>query len=212
VGVRSGCAVHAADAARGHGRDFVTSVEDAKREAHGIRVPRRRRRRRRDCDRSERRTLKRRERSRSVESQRRPFLKCSRAGFVPEATGIRKRNVVRIEVETALTRDIPIIPVLLDGATMPSWRDLPKSLRAFADRNAAEVDGGRDFHRHMDRLIRAIDRIAGLDPQHHGTDATRAEPARDVVTRDTTRRIDRPAPTIRPAQPLAASKAQGLLC
>ena len=118
-----------------------------------------------------------------------------------ETARIRKRNdVVRIEVETALKRDIPIIPVLVDGATMPSSVQLPKSLRAFADRNAAEVDGGRDFHPHMDRLMQAIDRIAGPDLQHHGTDATRAEPARDAATGDATRGIDRPAPTMRPAR------------
>jgi hypothetical protein len=59
--------------------------------------------------------------------------------------------------------------------------------RAFADRNAAEVDGGRDFHPHMDRLTQAIDRIAGPDLQHHGTDATRGEPARDAATGDAAR-------------------------
>jgi hypothetical protein len=69
-------------------------------------------------------------------------------------------DLVRIEIETALERDILIIPVLVEGGKMPSADRLPASLRAFADRNAAEVDGGRDFHPHMDRLIEAIDRIA----------------------------------------------------
>jgi TIR domain-containing protein len=110
-----------------------------------------------------------------------------------------RTDVVRIEVETALKRDIPIIPVLVDGAKMPSSGQLPKNLRAFADRNAAEVDGGRDFHPHMDRLTQAIDRIAGPDLQHHGTDATRGEPARDAATGDAARGIDRPASTMRPA-------------
>jgi hypothetical protein len=117
-----------------------------------------------------------------------------------ETARIRKRNdVVRIEVETALKRDIPIIPVLVDGAIMPSSGELPKSLRAFADRNAAEVDGGRDFHPHMDRLMQAIDRIAGPDLRHHGTDATRDEPARDAATNDATRGIDRTTSAMRPA-------------
>jgi hypothetical protein len=74
-------------------------------------------------------------------------------------------DLIRIEVETALRRDVPIIPVLVDGASMPPAERLPKGLRAFADRNAAEVDGGRDFHPHMDRLIQAIDRITYGDGQ-----------------------------------------------
>jgi hypothetical protein len=117
-----------------------------------------------------------------------------------ETARIRQRNdVVRIEVETALKRDITIIPVLVDGATMPSSGELPKSLRAFADRNAAEVDGGRDFHPHMDRLMQAVDRIAGPDLQHHGRDATRGEGAQRAATGDATPAIDHPASTIRPA-------------
>src|SRR5882757_6287013 len=80
---------------------------------------------------------------------------------------IRERtDVVRIELEMALKRDVPIIPILVDGAAMPTREQLPRGLRAFSDRNAADVDGGRDFHPHVDRLIQAIDRIAGepVDP------------------------------------------------
>jgi tetratricopeptide (TPR) repeat protein len=63
---------------------------------------------------------------------------------------------VRIEIETALSKDIPVIPVLIDRAHMPNPRELPESLRDFAYRQGADLDTGRDFHPHMDRLIRAI--------------------------------------------------------
>jgi hypothetical protein len=66
---------------------------------------------------------------------------------------------VRIEVETALKRGIPVVPVLVGGATMPEAGELPESLRDLSYRNAAEVDAGRDFNQHMDRLIRSLDRI-----------------------------------------------------
>jgi hypothetical protein len=66
---------------------------------------------------------------------------------------------VRVEVETALSRGIPVIPLLVHGANMPRAQDLPDSLKEFAYRNAAPVDTGRDFHQHMDRLIRSVDRI-----------------------------------------------------
>ena len=66
---------------------------------------------------------------------------------------------VRIEVETALHRNIPVIPVLVGGATMPQPSELPDGLKDLAFRNAAIVDGGRDFHQHMDRLIRSTDAL-----------------------------------------------------
>jgi branched-chain amino acid transport system substrate-binding protein len=66
---------------------------------------------------------------------------------------------VRLEIETALEKGIPIVPVLVDGAVMPKATDLPDSLRDFSFRNAADVDTGRDFHPHLDRLIRSLDRL-----------------------------------------------------
>src|SRR6266699_3821868 len=67
---------------------------------------------------------------------------------------------VRIEVETALQRGIPTIPVLVGGAEMPKADDLPDTLKSLSFHNAAEVDSARDFHSHMDRLIRSIDAAA----------------------------------------------------
>ncbi|MBV9463048.1 MAG: hypothetical protein JO317_02365, partial [Verrucomicrobiae bacterium] len=65
----------------------------------------------------------------------------------------------RVTVEAALQQGIPIIPVLVSGATIPKVNELPLSLQTLSYLNAAEVDGGRDFHQHMDRLIQAIDAI-----------------------------------------------------
>ena len=73
-----------------------------------------------------------------------------------------ENDPVRIEVETALERGIPVIPVLVNDAGMPKPSELPDSLRNFAYRNAAEVDAGRDFHQHMDRLIRSMDKVLSL--------------------------------------------------
>jgi uncharacterized protein YecT (DUF1311 family) len=68
---------------------------------------------------------------------------------------------VRIEVETALSRDIPIIPVLVGGTEMPKTRQLPESLRDLAYRHAVRVDSGRDFDHHVEGLIRALDQFSG---------------------------------------------------
>src|SRR5271166_444153 len=66
---------------------------------------------------------------------------------------------VRIELETALKKGSPVIPVLVEGATMPSPSELPDSLKDLSYRNAAEVDTGRDFHLHIERLIRFLDHL-----------------------------------------------------
>ena len=86
-----------------------------------------------------------------------------------------KNDLVRLEVEAALARGIPLIPVLVEGAVMPGLDDLPESIRPLADRNAAEVDVGRDFHMHVDRIIRSLDEFfpsvepAGVPESDGGT-------------------------------------------
>src|SRR5215469_17185846 len=67
---------------------------------------------------------------------------------------------VRVEVETALQKRKPLIPVLVLNAHMPTVEHLPSSLHDFAYRNAVTIDAERDFDVHMARLIRSIDRIA----------------------------------------------------
>jgi hypothetical protein len=69
------------------------------------------------------------------------------------------KDAIRIEIETTLNQGIPLIPVLVGGATMPKSSALPDSLQKLCVLNAAEVDDGRDFHLHVDRLIRAMDRL-----------------------------------------------------
>src|ERR1700691_87457 len=67
----------------------------------------------------------------------------------------------RVEVETALRRRVPLIPVLIGSTRMPSSYQLPPSLKDFSFRNAVKVDTGQDFDYHMGRLIRSMDAILG---------------------------------------------------
>src|SRR5262252_1812774 len=46
------------------------------------------------------------------------------------------RDFVRIEIESAMRRDIPVIPLLVQGAGMPGENDMPSSMRALVYRNA----------------------------------------------------------------------------
>jgi hypothetical protein len=66
---------------------------------------------------------------------------------------------VRLEIETALLKNKPLIPVLVSRAVMPPPHALPDSLHDFAYRNAVQVDSGQDFDFHVGRLIRAMERI-----------------------------------------------------
>lgn len=66
---------------------------------------------------------------------------------------------VRVEIETALERKLIIVPVLVDDATMPTAEELPDSIKDLAYRNAVTVDGGKDFHLHMNRLVDGLDKL-----------------------------------------------------
>jgi hypothetical protein len=46
------------------------------------------------------------------------------------------KDYVRTEIESALRAGVEIIPILIDGATMPSRKDLPKSIAELSVRNA----------------------------------------------------------------------------
>lgn len=64
---------------------------------------------------------------------------------------------VRIEVETALaTPGLDVVPVLVNGATMPRTEDLPESLRPLLRRHAAIIRRNPDFHDDVARLIAAL--------------------------------------------------------
>lgn len=67
---------------------------------------------------------------------------------------------VRVEIEIALSRSVPIIPLLIDKAKMPRTTDLPSSLADLSFRNAAKLDSMYDFDHDVDRLIRHVDNIS----------------------------------------------------
>ena len=52
-------------------------------------------------------------------------------------------DVVRFETASALRRDIPVIPVLVQGARMPRAEDLPDDLKDLAFRNSVEITHAR---------------------------------------------------------------------
>jgi hypothetical protein len=83
---------------------------------------------------------------------------------------------VRIEIESALNRKIPVIPVLVEEAEMPLAADLPKSIQDIVYRNAAELRAGTDFRNHIERLINSLD-LYFNSAKKPKTDPVKKEPA-----------------------------------
>ncbi len=71
-------------------------------------------------------------------------------------------DAVRLEVEMALRHVDIVIPVVVDGAQIPSPIDIPPTFNNLPFLNGANVRGDPDFDHDMDRLIRAIrERLGG---------------------------------------------------
>jgi WD40 repeat protein len=67
-------------------------------------------------------------------------------------------DIVRLEIQAALERDIRVIPILVEGAVMPRRRQLPEELAGLARRNAIFLRH-ESFRSDADRLLEAIEPI-----------------------------------------------------
>ncbi|HEY1390291.1 MAG TPA: toll/interleukin-1 receptor domain-containing protein [Ktedonobacterales bacterium] len=68
-------------------------------------------------------------------------------------------DFVRQEIETGLTSGIPVIPVLVEGATMPPAQALPASVAPLTRLQAVNIRFDPDFTTDMRRLVTAIERV-----------------------------------------------------
>ncbi|MEM9090789.1 MAG: toll/interleukin-1 receptor domain-containing protein [Cyanobacteria bacterium P01_F01_bin.53] len=66
---------------------------------------------------------------------------------------------VRLELETAIAHNIPVIPVLAGGVTMPSAEQLPDDLRSLATFHSALARPNPDFHVDMNRLVHRLEEL-----------------------------------------------------
>jgi len=64
-------------------------------------------------------------------------------------------DVVRMELATALRRDIPVVPVLVGGASLPNPEALPEDLRSLVRRQAVSVRDG-SWQRDVDALLTSL--------------------------------------------------------
>jgi hypothetical protein len=87
-------------------------------------------------------------------------------------------DYIRLEIETALDRKIPLIPVLVDGAQMPGENQIPEKLRGLRRRQLVRIDHDNytPVVRHLvSQLSRLVD--AGSRPLAEG-----APPQSEVPT------------------------------
>jgi formylglycine-generating enzyme required for sulfatase activity len=82
---------------------------------------------------------------------------------ITDASGRRRldnpEDFVRLEIKTALDRNIRVIPTLISGATMPQPEELPDELKKLARRNAIVISDR--FHPEVTWLIEVIEKTLG---------------------------------------------------
>jgi hypothetical protein len=78
------------------------------------------------------------------------------------------RDYVRVELAAALKREIPVIPLLVNGAAMPSGNDLPKELKSLTNRHALELRHSR-FSADSEAVIQALGEIVPRRRPWHWT-------------------------------------------
>lgn len=86
---------------------------------------------------------------------------------VTDADGNRRledpQDFVRLELATGLSRDIRVIPVLVQGARMPRADQLPDDLKTLARRNALEI-GDERWRQDFARLLEVIQKVCQGQP------------------------------------------------
>ncbi len=73
-------------------------------------------------------------------------------------------DFVRQEIQSALERKLRIIPVLVQGARMPSVAQLPESIAELSHRNALEISDTRWRH-DVERLVATLQGRKSVEPQ-----------------------------------------------
>ena len=90
-------------------------------------------------------------------------------------------DFVRLEIELALAAGVPVVPVLVEGATMPTAAELPPSLAAFSRCQAVELSDRR-WHAEADTLIETLQSRFAIESDRTPLDAA-AGPGAGILTR-----------------------------
>jgi hypothetical protein len=111
-------------------------------------------------------------------------------------------DYVRLEIAAALVRDIPVIPVLIRGAKMPTAEQLPQEISELAYRNGVELTHSR-WKSDLQVLVHALEPYMA---QQAGSG--RAMPAASLATGPSARmKQARSAMVVPPAHPVPVASA-----
>jgi hypothetical protein len=92
-------------------------------------------------------------------------------------------DFVRLETASALKRDIPVVPVLVQGARMPRVDELPENLKELAFRNGVELTHAR-WDSDLQLLVKALQSFVQPKPE-----APQLSPAPPTAARRTMSRL-----------------------
>jgi hypothetical protein len=125
---------------------------------------------------------------------------------ITDAKGARRlddpADFVRLEIEAALSRNVRVVPILVDGAAMPRADQLPESLAGLGRRQALELSPSR-FETDTDRLLKVIEQtLADVRTTDEGTGQAPQPSTRTVHP------VPPPSPVTPPALP-TTPKASG---
>ena len=102
-------------------------------------------------------------------------------------------DFVRIEIESALKRNIPVIPVLVGQVEMPSAEDLPPSIQSIVFRNATELRAGRDLDQHLQLLVRGLESLLRPKNLTNEKAISDTDPVHDIKQAKVSDRTDAPS-------------------
>jgi hypothetical protein len=125
----------------------------------------------------------------------------------------KPNDFVRLEIATALNRNIRVIPVLVERANMPKPQDLPEDLVKLTRRNAVELSDLR-WQTDVDQLISVMERVlAKRAEEDEPLEQSRAREAADRESNLPAResRVDAPATEVPNAFPSPGYKRRRLL-
>jgi hypothetical protein len=114
---------------------------------------------------------------------------------ITDAKGRRRLDspddLVRLEIEAALQRNIRVIPALVQDAVMPGSEELPASLSALARRHALELSDER-WGYDVDRLVHVLEQIVQREAEEREA-RDRAERERQAADRAERERLEHEA-------------------
>ena len=90
----------------------------------------------------------------------------SRRLFDPE-------DYVHIEIATALSREIPVIPILVESSSVPNADELPDPLKELAYRNGISVRPDPDFDNDIERLCTQLSEYIDTGSEPAGETSSR---------------------------------------